>query len=470
MNHIARLERLPMGRPHRKLLVIGGLGYTFDAADAAVIAFILPVVSKQWGLNSGEVSLLASSLLVGYLFGALAAGVLGDRFGRKKVMIGSLIVYTLMTAAAAFSPNFEALFAFRVLAGVGIGAESAIIAPYLAEFVPGRYRGRFIGSVAGFFAFGYVLCAVLSRIVIPTGPDGWRVVQLILVVPIVMVIWWRRALPESPRYLLAKGREDEANRIVSAFEAAVRADTGRDLPPLPASDSTYHPVDVELARRSIGAKLATLWTPRFVRRTTVTWVSWFAITFAYYGFFTMMPKLLADQGLTITKSFTFAIYIYIAQIPGYFSAAFLSDALDRKRVIALYLVGATASAVLLSQAQTNWQIIACGAALSLFMTGTYAVLYTYTPEVYPTEIRTTGQGAASAFGRVGGIAAPFAFTAAAVHGFGSVFILTAAVLAVCVITVMTLGLPTQGKTLEEISPPSSSPAEQRSTPESEPLR
>lgn len=88
MNHIARLERLPLSRPHRRLLVIGGLGYTFDAADAAVIAFILPVVAKQWALSPGQVSLLASALLVGYLFGALGAGVLGDRFGRKKVMIG----------------------------------------------------------------------------------------------------------------------------------------------------------------------------------------------------------------------------------------------------------------------------------------------------------------------------------------------------------------------------------------------
>ncbi|ELS51081.1 MFS transporter [Streptomyces viridochromogenes] len=452
MNHIARLERLPMSRTHRRLLIIGGLGYTFDGADAAIIAFILPVVAQQWDLSAGQISLLASALLIGFLFGALTAGTLGDKLGRKKVMLGSLIVYTSMTLVAAFAPNFWVLFAFRVLAGAGIGAESAIIAPYLSEFVPGRYRGRFIGAVAGFFSFGYVLSALIGRYVISPFEDGWRYAQIILALPILAVIWWRRSMPESPRYLLSKGRVEEAERVVGALEESVRKDTGAALPPVPAETAAVSATS-HLAHASMGKKLAVLWSGPFARRTLVAWVMWFCLTFAYYGFFTMMPKLLADSGMTVVKSFSFVLYIYLAQIPGYFSAAFLSEYLDRKRAIALYLSGATLSALGMALSHSEAAIIGFGAALSLFMNGVYALLYTYTPETYPTEIRATGQGTASAFGRVGGIIAPFAFTAAAAQGgLNAVFGVTSLVLLTGVLTVLSLGLATKGRTLEDLNP------------------
>ncbi|MEV0598453.1 MFS transporter [Streptomyces sp. NPDC050315] len=452
MNHIARLERLPLSRTHRKLLVVGGLGYTFDGADAAIIAFILPMVAEKWALSTGQISLLASALLIGFLFGAFTAGALGDKLGRKKVMLGSLVVYTSMTLVAAFSPNYWVLFVFRVLAGAGIGAESAIIAPYLSEFVPGRYRGRFIGAVAGFFSFGYVLSAVIGRYVISPFDEGWRYAQIILALPILVVIWWRRSMPESPRYLLAKGRTGEAEAVVSQMEESVVKETGRPLPPMgpaTAGASATSP----LAHASMGKKLAVLWSAPFARRTVVAWVMWFCLTFAYYGFFTMMPKLLADSGMTVVKSFSFVLYIYLAQIPGYFSAAWLSEYIDRKRCIALYLSGATLAALGMALSHSEGAVIGFGAALSLFMNGVYALLYTYTPETYPTEIRATGQGTASAFGRLGGIVAPFAFTAAAAQGgLNAVFGVTSVVLLAGVLTVLSLGLATKGRTLEDLSP------------------
>ncbi|MFF5966471.1 MFS transporter [Streptomyces collinus] len=441
-----------MSRPHRRLLVIGGLGYTFDGADAAIIAFILPVVAQQWDLSAGQISLLASALLIGFLFGALTAGTLGDKLGRKKVMLGSLVVYTSMTLVAAFAPNFWVLFAFRVLAGAGIGAESAIIAPYLSEFVPGRYRGRFIGAVAGFFSFGYVLSALIGRYVISPFDDGWRYAQIILAVPILAVIWWRRSMPESPRYLLSKGRVEEAEQVVAALEESVRKETRAPLPPVPEETASPSATS-HLAHASMGKKLAVLWSGPFAKRTLVAWVMWFCLTFAYYGFFTMMPKLLADSGMTVVKSFSFVLYIYLAQIPGYFSAAFLSEYLDRKSSIALYLSGATLSALGMALSDTEGAIVGFGAALSLFMNGVYALLYTYTPETYPTEIRATGQGTASAFGRIGGIIAPFAFTAAAAQGgLNAVFGVTSVVLLAGVLTVLSLGLATKGRTLEDLSP------------------
>ncbi|WP_245645146.1 MFS transporter [Pseudonocardia acaciae] len=446
---LARVERLPMSRPHFHLLFQGGLGYTFDGMDGAIVAFILPAAAAVFALSGPEQGVLASSTLMGYLFGALAAGMLGDRIGRRRVMMYALALYAAASLVAAFAPNWPVLLAFRIVAGVGTGAEAAIIAPFLSEFVPSRFRGRYIGSLAGFFSFGFVLAALLGYFLVPPFTDGWRIVQVIGAVPILMLLWWRRALPESPRYLLAHGRVDEAEAVVERLERRVTRATGRPLPP-PADAVPADPVAERPA--SAAAALARLWRGALARQTATTWALWFSITFAYYGFFTFIPSLLVQQGLTITKSFGYSIAIYLAQIPGYYSAAFVSERFDRKWTIGGYLVGGALSALGLATASSNGQLLAFGILLSFFMNGTYACLYSYTPEVYPTAIRATGMGAASAFGRVGGILSPIIIgTAYSGLGFFGVFALTCAVLTVGVLAVLVLGVSTKGRTLEDIT-------------------
>jgi putative MFS transporter len=452
---LARVERLPMSRPHLRLLFQGGLGYTFDGMDGAVVAFILPSATAVFALTGREQGLLASSTLMGFLVGALAAGILGDRIGRRRVMMYALVLYALASVVAALAPNWPVLFAFRVIAGIGTGAESAIIAPFLSEFVPSRFRGRFIGSLAGFFAFGFVFAALLGYFLVPPFIEGWRIVQLITALPIVLVLWWRRALPESPRYLLAKGRVAEAEAVVAKLESQVELATGRPLPPPVAGTEPTTAPATERVAGPIGSGLRAvlwLWRGPMAKQTATTWALWFSITFAYYGFFTFIPSLLIHQGLTITKSFGYAIGIYLAQIPGYYSAAFVSERLDRKWTIGGYLVGGALSALGLATAAGNTQLLWFGILLSFFMNGTYACLYSYTPEVYPTEVRATGMGAASAFGRVGGILSPLIIGSAySSLGFFGVFALTCAVLAVGVLAVLTLGVSTKGRTLEDIT-------------------
>lgn len=189
-----------------------------------------------------------------------------------------------------------------------------------------------------------------------------------------------------------------------------------------------------------------------VRTTSMLWILWFAITFSYYGFFTWIPTLLVKQGYTITKSFGYSIIIYIAQIPGYYSAAFISERVGRRWTIVSYLVFGAISAYLLSISHSVTLIVIFGFCLSFFMNGTYAAIYSYTPELLPTSFRSTGMGVASAVGRVGGILAPIVigFTFAAI-GFGGVFGITTLVLALGALTVAVLGINTTGKSLERIA-------------------
>jgi len=446
---LQRVERVPFGRFHWRLLWMGGMGYTFDAMDGALIAFILPVVTALWSLSDGQTGVLASSLVIGYLFGAFFAGTLGDLIGRRAVMMYALAIYCGATLIAALAPSWQVLFCCRVVAGVGTGAEATIIAPFLAEFVHKKYRGRFVGSLSGFFSFGFVFAAVLGYFVIQASHDGWRIVQVVSTLPIVMLLWWRRSLPESPRWLIERGRAAEAEAEVERIEAEVMQRGHATLPPI---ESVELPALGVREGGSFTRNLAALWSPSMRRTTVMLWILWIAITFSYYGFFTWIPSLLVKQGMTTTKSFGYSIIIYLAQIPGYYSAAFATERLDRKWTIVLYMLLGGASAYLMSMAGSDASITIAGFLLSFFMNGTYAGIYVYTPELYPTAFRATGMGVASAFGRLGGLSAPIVigYTFRQI-GFGGVFLITTIVLAIGALAVGLFGISTAGKSLEQIT-------------------
>ncbi len=305
----ARLERLPLSGFHRKLLLIGGLGYMFDGLDSSSLAFLLPVVSKLWHLSSVQTGLVASSTYIGYFFGAFLSGVLADLIGRRRIMMTALSIYCAASFASGMVNDWHTFFALRIVAGFGSGAETVVIAPFLAEFVPRRYRGMFCGALVGFMSFGYLSSSILGFTVVRNFPEGWRYVAVITSLPVVMLLWWRRTLPESPRWLESQGRTGEADSIVGAIETWF-INKGIRLPALTPVDQV--PV---LAQKRGGAveNVLTLWSRRLAGTTAVSWAMWFSVAFAYYSFFAWIPSLLVKQGLTITQSFGYSIAIYASQ-------------------------------------------------------------------------------------------------------------------------------------------------------------
>ena len=443
----ARLERLPFSSFHFKLLIMGGLGFMFEAVDAGIIAFILPVLRTRWNLTSFETGLLGSSTYIGFLVGALVAGLLGDRFGRRVVMMWALLIFSVLTFANAFVNDWHTFFVLRAFAGIGMGAEGAIIAPFLVEFVSNRYRGSFAGALAGFFSFGFVAAALVGYFVIPLSADGWRISLIIVSLPVLVLLWWRKSLFESPRWLESRGRHAEADAVATQIEAQIER-TGVSLAPVPAVD--YEP-SLAAGSTSLG-KLKELWQPPLARTTLMTWCLWLSITFCSYAFFVWIPGLLVQHGMTITKSFSFSIGIYVAQIPGYYSAAYFNEKIGRKATIVTYMGLACLSAISLAFARTDLVIVLAAVALSFSMNGVNAGEYAYTPEVFPTHLRATGMGAASAFGRIGAICSPMLVGYIyPLWGFPGVFGMTTAMLAMGALAVLFLGVSTTGLTLEEIT-------------------
>ena len=444
----ARLERLPLSSFHRKLLLIGGLGYMFDGLDSSSLAFLLPVISKLWHLSSVQTGLVASSTYIGYFFGAFLSGVSADVIGRRRIMMSALAIYCVASFASAMVSDWHVFFAARIVAGFGSGAEAVVIAPFLAEFIPRRYRGMFCGALVGFMSFGYVTSSVLGFTVVKNFPDGWRYVAIVTALPVLLLLWWRKSLPESARWLDSRGRAAEADGVVSKIEAEfVRK--GHTLAPLSAA---------ELAAPSVLQKsgsawrnILTLWLPPLAGTTAVAWVMWFSVAFAYYSFFAWIPSLLVKQGLTITQSFGYSIVIYASQIPGYFSAAFLNERIGRKAVVSTYMLLGGASAIALAFSHSELQIMFAGMSLSFFMNGAFAGVYAYTPEIFPTAVRTTGTGSSSSFGRLGSVSAPILVGYVyPLFGFGGVFAMTTAVLVIGAGVVLIFGIETRNRSLEDI--------------------
>lgn len=182
------------------------------------------------------------------------------------------------------------------------------------------------------------------------------------------------------------------------------------------------------------------------------WLIWFGIVFSYYGIFTWLPSLLVKEGYTIVQSFEYVLVMILAQLPGYIAAAWLVEKLGRKATLAGFIGMCAISAYFFGQSGSVTEIVIWGCLMSFFNLGAWGVLYTYTPEQYPTNIRAFGSGWAGAIGRIGGIAAPFAVThlMGMPNGFSYVFTMFTAVLIAVAVVILVLGEETKGKTLESM--------------------
>ena len=436
---LERLNALPVSSFHYKLLVVAGIGWVFDSMDTGLIAFVLPLLIKEWGLSATQAGMLGSIGLVGMALGAVAAGTLADRVGRKTVFSVTIVLYSLATGLCAVAPNYELLVLFRFLVGLGLGGELPVAATLVTEYVPGRARGRFMVLLESFWAVGWLLAALIAYFIIPV--TGWRTAFLIGALPALYTMVIRMHLPESVRYLLKKRKIEEARKIVSSLEERCYMEPR----PLEVTEK-------DVAEETKGS-FTSLWTSRFIKRTVMLWLVWFGIVFSYYGVFMWLPSLVFKQGFTVVKTFEYVLVMTLSQLPGYAAAAWLVDRLGRRYTLSLFLLGSGIASYFFGHAETVTALLCWGATMSFFNLGAWGVIYTYTPELYPTEIRGLGCGWATGFGRVGGMVAPLLVGALLTDAWdmGHIFYIFAGVFVLISFIVLTLGRETKRKELENLS-------------------
>lgn len=437
-----RLDKLPWTRKHSRLLGGSGIGWALDAMDVGLISFVIAQLAVVWKADAGSLGFVASAGFLGMAIGASLGGLLADKLGRRQVFALTLLVYGVFTGLSALSLSVGALIALRFLVGLGLGSELPVASTLVSEFAPARIRGRIIVILESFWAVGWTAAALIGYFVIPTSDDGWRWALALGAVPAVWAIFVRLRLPESVRFLEAKGRHAEAEKIVAEFEDAAGVSTP------PAVAEAPEPADSAEARAG-ERPIATIFGARLRRRTISLWLVWFCVNFAYYGAFIWLPTLLVAQGFSLVRSFEYTLIITLAQLPGYAASAWLVEKWGRRVTLAVFLAGSAISAGLFGTADNVTSILVFGALLSFFNLGAWGALYAVTPELYPTRVRGTGAGWAAGFGRLASIIAPLCVPVLlSAGGVALPFGVFAAVFAVAAIAALTLP-DLRGKALED---------------------
>jgi len=449
----ARLDRLPSTPMLKKILLLTGAGWMFDAMDQGMVSGVMAAIGKEWALSTQDLALLGSAGMLGMALGAGLSGMAADRWGRRTVIMLTLVIYGVASGLSGFAVNFPMLLILRFITGFGLGGELPAASTLVSEFSPARIRGRNVILLESFWAWGWIAAALVAYLLIPVY--GWRMAFWVGALPALYAAYLRKAVPESPRYLESAGRTAEAAGIVEEMEKQAGIAGAKDMPESLDSGSHSH---AKVKRGGDAARLnfADLWSKRYIRSTMVLWTIWLGINLGYYGFVLWTPSLLVDRGFDLVRSFEFTLIMCLAQLPGYFSAAYLVEKVGRRKVLAVYFAGTSLAAWLFGHAGDPGEVLLYGCLLYFFSLGAWGCVYAYTPEVYPTDMRATGAGWAAAFGRIGAFSAPFivpvVYKAYGVSaGYVYVFAMLTAVFAIVALVVLVFGSETMGKSLEEIS-------------------
>lgn len=420
-------------------MILTGSTWVWSAYGVTVIGFILPSLQTEWGVSSSALGFLAGIGMLGMLIGAVVAGSLSDRFGRSSVLTWNMVFLGIMFLGSTISENYGTLLVFRFLTGVGLGANLPVAGTLVSEFSPSKHRGTMMVLLNGFWGLGGTLAALIGYSMVLKF--GWRPAMMFGGLAIIFGVMIHFSLPESVRFLLDKGREDEAyndfNRIHVVMNGTIAA--------LPSTRPSRNPAN--------GQKPG-IWSRRYSQITFSIWVLWISLNFLYQGVFVWLPTLLAEGSSTINRSFLLTLFISLGQIPGTFLIAYLADRYNRKRLIIISLGLHGLTVFLFSFSVVTAWIISVGFLLMLFNGMAWGLAHPFSAELYPTSIRGTATGWATGIGRLGGVVSPLV-VASVLHNGGGVFHIFSILAATPVITMLFLaGLKqeTSGRSLEEIAP------------------
>ncbi len=394
-----RLDRFPWTPFHTRVTAALGIGWMLDAFEVNVIGNVLGVLRNLWHVTDLQASALVTAWLVGIMLGALVFGYLADRFGRRKLFILTLLLYSTCTVISAVSPGYDFFLLFRFLTAIGVGAEYSAINAAICEIIPAKFRGRANAVVMNFWPLGAILAALLSLFFINLLPPsvGWRLAFGLGAIIAVFTIWARRILPESPRWLVRQGRVTEATQVMERIEAGM--------------GQFAVPAGVRGGEQAIGLlEQLHLLVRDCPWRLALGSLLDFTEAAGYYGIFAFLPLIVLPR-----------VHIAEEQVPWFFLignvgalgggalAAALLDKAGRKATVTSFYVLAALSMLAMGAATISGHaggVLAAFVLVNFCATGSWVSAYPTFSEIFPTALRSTGIGFSVAFGRIGAGLAP----------------------------------------------------------------
>jgi putative MFS transporter len=437
VNAGARLDRLPISAFHYRIFWLIAAGMFFDGYDLYVAGPVLGAAVQSKFSTLAQNGWFLSLTFIGMTLGSLLAGFLGDRYGRRFTYQFNLMIFGLASLAAAAAPDIDVLNGLRFIMGLGLGAEIVVGYGTMTEFVPPQRRGKWMAFMAFIVVSGLPVTALLGWAIVPSF--GWRPLFVIAGIGALIVWYLRKRLPESPRWLDANGRSEEAEALLGTIEREVAG--GK---PLPA------PV-LRPPQPSLG--LAALWDAQLLPSMIVGSVVLIAINALIFGFVNWLPTFFVQQGLSVTRSLGYTLVIVSGSLIGCAIGAFLADTAGRRRTI----IGASLWTIVFGAiypfVAAPTLVLGIGFLLIVGIYVLTSILYgVYTAELFPTELRLRANGICNMFGRGATIVTPLIVVALFQgYGVGGVLSLMIGLLAIQIAVVWAWGIEPAKRGLETLS-------------------
>jgi len=435
------IDQMPITRRLLTVIIVAALASLFDNMDSKLLGFALPGIAKEFGLKPQVMGLIASSTMIGMMVGSFVWGWIADKWGRRLAFMATVLIFSLFSGftAAAFSVGF--LLSIRFVTGFGLGGAIPVDASILAEFSPARIRGYAGGILPLAFPVGTFLASWVALMIVPHF--GWRMLFLVGVLPALLVVWMRRNVPESPRWLANRGRFAESCKGLNYLGISDEAIEQSRIATLNEPPAPVLPRPV----------FWDLFTPEMRGRTAHTWIVWGLPAMASWGMTLWMPQFFIKlYGLSIKTAISYTLYISLVAIAGRLSAYLFLDKIGRKPFTILGYAGAGAFLLLVTQVHTGTYFAYALAGYMYFIEMGMCAITPYTPEVYPVHIRVMGTSTAMGVGRIGGAAGPYLI--GILMGSGHVewiwLVLGGALIAAAAATVW-IGIETRGRNLEQLT-------------------
>ena len=375
---------------HLSLLIWGLILIVFDGYDIVIYGTVVPVLIKDWHLNAVQAGALGSYGLFGMMFGAILLGILADYIGRRKVIVISLFLFSLFTFLCGFANNPNSFLIYRVLAGLGLGGIMPNVIALLTDYTPARMRSMIISIVLCGYSIGGMLAPTLGIFVMPTF--GWESIFWFAGLPLLFLPFLLKLLPESPNYLIKKGKKEELTAILSKIS--------------PTSIFDKHAEIEDVKKEHSKVPVTGLFKDSRAFSTVMFWVAFFSCLLMIYGLSTWLPKLMMNAGYGLNSSLLFLITLQGGAIVGSLLIGRLCDKYGfKKMLVPLYALGAI-SLILLGFGGNTIFIYVLVAIAGASTIGAQNLIQAYVSEYYPPFIKSTALGTASGIGRMGGILGP----------------------------------------------------------------